>query len=208
MTPPFIIYALPRSRTAWLSRFLTYRKWTCFHEAAIVMRTMDDVDGFFSRPCTGTAETAAAPGWQLLHHRVAGLRAVVVRRPIDEVVGSMLALDVGGIAVYDEAKLRQIMTYEDRVLKTISEQPGTLSLAYSDLDQEDACATVFERCLPYKFPRDWWLTLRERNVQADAASVLRYYHANRAGVDSFKSACKSEMRALARDGHIGRRRAA
>jgi hypothetical protein len=35
MMAPYLIFALPRSRTAWLAHFLTYRDWTCLHEHAI-----------------------------------------------------------------------------------------------------------------------------------------------------------------------------
>ncbi len=28
---PFVVFGLPRSRTAWLSRFLTYGDWVCGH---------------------------------------------------------------------------------------------------------------------------------------------------------------------------------
>ena len=79
---PFIVYALPRSRTKWLSRFLTYGGWTCWHDVAVGMRSMADVDRFFARPNTGTAETGAAPGWMLLAQRFPDMRVVVVRRPV------------------------------------------------------------------------------------------------------------------------------
>jgi hypothetical protein len=40
---PFMIFALPRSRTAWLSEFLSYQGWTCWHEIAIQMRDFSEV---------------------------------------------------------------------------------------------------------------------------------------------------------------------
>jgi len=202
---PFIIYALPRSRTAWLARFLTYRDWTCHHEAALAMRSIDDLIALARRPNTGAAETAASLAWRILHHHVPDLRAVVVRRPADAVVEAMLRVDVAGVATYDRDKLRAGMARGARALDEISAQPGVLAVDYADLDREDACAAIFQHCLPYGFDRVWWGQWRSCNVQADVRSVLRYYHSNRAAVDGFKRTCWREMRRLAYAGLIERR---
>jgi hypothetical protein len=203
--PPFIVYALARSRTAWLSRFLTYGAWTCHHEQAIYMRRPREFFALMRRPNTGTAETAAAQGWQLLHHRVPGIRAVVVRRPVEDAVRSMMNVDLHGAGIYDEGDLRRTLTNAARCLDKISALPGVLTVECSDLAREDACAAVFEHCLPYDFDADWWQGLRHENVQIDAASLFHYFHHNRASVDGFKKACKSEMRSLVRSGSLGQR---
>jgi hypothetical protein len=198
----FIVYALPRSRTCWLSVFLTYGQWICHHEAAAFMRSIADVVAFFARPNRGTVETAAAPGWRLLQHHVPHLRVAVIRRPVEEVVHSVMHMDTGGIATYDEARLRPLMVREARDLDRIAAQPGVLSLAYADLEQEAACAALFEHCLPYRFDRDWWQDLRHRNIQADIAGKLIYYFRNRDAIEQFKRDCASELRQLARSSQL------
>ena len=199
---PFVIYALPRSRTAWLARFLSYGGWTCHHEIAIQMRSIDDVIELFSRSKTGTAETGITPGWKLLHHLVPNLRAAVIRRPVDEVVEAVLAVDVSGVATYDRAVLRRNMEYMDRCLERIAADSEALVVNYSDLEREETCATLFERCLPFEFDRDWWESLRAQNIQADVKSMLRYYLANREAINRFKTTCKAEVRRLAYAGLI------
>jgi hypothetical protein len=197
---PFIVYGLPRSRTYWLSKFLSYGDWTCHHEKAVTMRSLGDVGAFFARPCTGTAETGVSPGWRLLHHHVHNLRAVVIRRPVDEVLDAMLAVDVTGVAVYDVARLRRNLEYMDRALKDISRQPGVLTVDHSDLDRADVCAEIFTHCLPLEFSRDWWLAFKDNNLQTDVRSSLRYYFDHLPEIDKFKALCKSELARLVRSG--------
>lgn len=201
MSDPFIIYALPRSRTAWLSRYLTYAGWVCGHEKAITVRSMRDIVDYFSQPGVGTAETAAAQGWWLWHHYVPNLRAIVVRRAVDDVMRSMLAVDISPMR-YDIGILRRNMNYGARMLDQISAQENVLTLDYEDLDTERGCKTIFEHCLMQPFDRGWWLKLREQNIQVDVRSVLNYYHANRDAVENTKRLCKSELRRLARDGSL------
>lgn len=197
--PPFIVLGLPRSRTYWLSRLLSYGDWHCYHEAAITMRNMEDVKTFFARPRTGTAETAAAPGWQILRHYIPDLRTVVVRRPVDEVVDAMMRTEG---AAYDQSRLRRNMEGIERSLDKVARHKGVLSVDYADLDREDVCASIFVHCLPYEFSHDWWSGLRDRNLQVDPMTGLRYYTDNRLEIETFKIVCKSELWRLARAGLI------
>src|ERR1700674_713600 len=196
MPEPFIIYSLPRSRTAWLAAFLTYREWTCHHEQAIHMRSMDDVRQFFATPHTGTVETGAAQGWWIIHHYVPNIRAVVIHRPVDDVVKSMLAVDTGGVASYDANKLRAIMQYGNRMLAQISRVPGVLNVDFNDISTKERCATIFEHCLPYKFDTQHWLDMKDRNIQVDMKAFLLSYFANRDKVENFKRLCRAELRVI------------
>lgn len=193
---PFIVYALPRSRTAWLAKFLTYRKWACHHEYAIKMREIADISTFF-KPMMGSCETAAAPGWAILKRHVPNLKQVVVLRPVEDVVESIMNLSIDGFA-YDRDVLRKGMEYGDRVLRKIAAQPDVLTVEFADLNKENACRKIFEHCLPYAFDRDWWIEHKDQNIQADVASVLRYYFENKDGIERFKALCKAELRSIAR----------
>lgn len=195
---PFIVYALPRSRTAWLSAFLTYGKWSCHHERAIDMRSLADIRAFFAAPHTGSVETGAAQGWWIVNHCAPGIRSAVIRRPVDDVVRSVLDVDVSGVAVYDEAILRRNMEYGDRMLAQISDQPGVLTLDFDDLDTEEGCKRIFEFCLPYRFDRGWWNMMKGLNIQVDVRAFLLRYFRMRADVENFKRVCYRELRALRR----------
>lgn len=198
----FIVYALPRSRTAWLAAFLTYRDWACHHEVAIQMRSVADAVSFLRQPNTGTAETAAAQGFKIIQHHIPDIRSVVIRRPVADVVDAVLNVDVSGVATYDRGLLQRNMEHGARCLDRIT---GALVVDYADLHREDACAAIWEHCLPYSFDRARWEEMRAQNIQADTRAVLQYYFNNRDAVERFKAACKSEMRRLARAGLITNR---
>lgn len=206
MTAPFVVYA-QRSRSAWLARFLSFKDYRCYHDVAITMRSLDDVVRFFRQPKTGSAETAAAPGWRILHHHIPNMRAVVVRRPVEDVVDSMMGVDLAGIATYDREKLMRGVVYGARILDQISEQRGVLTVEFADLEHDHVCRAVFEHLLQVEMPYDWWLKWRHINVQADVPAMLRYYQAHRDEIEGFKWAMKAEMRRLVAAGAIGRRAA-
>jgi hypothetical protein len=194
--PPFIVYGLPRSRTRWLAEFLTYGGWTCHHQAAMSMRSVSDVRRLF-RPGTGSSEPGASLGWRVLHHLVPGIRAVVVRRPVEDSVRSMCRVDLQGVGHYDPATLLRLLGRESRALDEIAAQPGTLSVDFEALKDEVTCARVFEHCLPYSHDSTWWGALKDRNIQCDVPGTLRYYLANLEAVTEFKRACWRELRRIA-----------
>lgn len=199
---PFLVFATPRSRTAWLSRFLTYGGWHCYHEHAVYLRNMAGVRAFWGQRRVGSVETAAAQGWRILAHHFPGLRRAVIRRPVDEVVASCLAIDLQGVAVYDEPRLRKTMEYGARCLAQVSAQPDVLTVDFADLEREEACAAIFEHCLRQPFNRTWWEHMRAQNIQMDVPAHIRYYHENFGAVRAFKRAMWRELRALVESGAI------
>jgi len=201
---PFIIYALPRSRTAWLSRFLTYNDYTCYHEQAIFARSLSDIKTFF-KGNMGTAETAAAQGRPLIHYVCPDIKEVVILRPVNEVVESMIKA-AEGIAAYNKPLLQRNMEYGDRQLRKMAKDPNVLCVDYADLQNEKTCAMIFEYCLPYQFDKDWWEFMKNKNVQANVGAIINYYHRHRADIEGFKRHCKSELRRLCYDGQIPMRK--
>ncbi len=179
---PFIVYALPRSRTFWLSRFLSYGDWHCGHDEIRHARSMDDVRAWFSQPLTGTVETAGAPWWRLVPPDV---RTVVVRRPVADVVASLAAHGFGRDMMW------RLMTRLDRKLDQIEARvPGVLSVQFADLSDEAVCARVFEHCLPYRHDAGWFHAMAGLNLQADLPAMVRYFHAFRPQMEKLEKAAK------------------
>jgi GNAT superfamily N-acetyltransferase len=77
--------------------------------------------------------------------------------------------DVRSAVVGRSAKLDQIAA---RV-------PGVLALDLEDLRTEEACARLFEHCLPFRHDPAWWAFMAPMDLQADAAATARYYQAHR-----------------------------
>jgi hypothetical protein len=174
VTAPFIILALPRSRTKWLSQFLSYGDWICGHDELQHCRSLDDVRTWFTQPNVGTCETAATPFWRLLLRYQPDIRIVTVRRnPVNVFASVMRAAPNCDCGVVSELlwkgnyKLDQI---EARV-------PGVLSVQFDDLEQEATCARVFEHCLPYAHDPEWWSTWNARHVSGNLTAQIRYAQA-------------------------------
>lgn len=171
---PFIVYALPRSRTAWLARFLTYGDWVCGHDELRHCRTLDDVKSWLAQPSTGTVETTAAPFWRLVQRLAPDIRTIVIRRPVGEVVESLLRAG----AAHDRDSVTRAMAALDRKLEQIERRvSGTLSVSYEDLAREELCAEIFTRCLPYPHNHGWWQAVSAVNIQVSMPALVRYCRA-------------------------------
>ena len=185
---PFIVFGLPRSRTAWLARFLSYGDWHCGHEELRHVRSLDDASAWLSQPCTGTAETAGAPFWRLLP---AGVRVVTVRRPMCDVVDSLMRL-----MPFERVGLERLVRRLDAKLDQIERRiPGVLSVRFSDLADEATCKRVFEHCLPYEHDPAWWAACAAQNIQVSLPVLMRYFHAHRAQISKVEQAAVQRMRA-------------
>jgi GNAT superfamily N-acetyltransferase len=166
---PFIVLALPRSRTAWLARFLSYGDWLCGHDELMHIRTLDEIATWFTQLNIGTVETCAAPFWRLMPKDA---RIVTVRRPVDDVLASLAAQGVGSetVASMIRACDRKLDQIERRV-------PGVVSVRFDDLALESTCAAVFEHCLQLPHDPAWWRIWDRHNVSGDLKRQVRYCHA-------------------------------
>lgn len=169
-----IILALPRSRTAWLSRFLSYRDWHCGHDELRHCRSFADIDAWLSQPNTNTIETAAAPWWRLVRDQ----KIVVIRRPVHEVVASLRKVGVEP----DERLLRRL----DHKLSQIAARTGCLSVNFADLDREETCAALFEHCLPYAHDHAHWAAFAPVNIQINMGALFRYCAAYRDSIEKLR----------------------
>lgn len=187
---PFLVLGLPRSRTAWLSRFLTYGDHVCGHDELRHCRSMDDVRAWFAQGCIGSAETAAAPFWRLFDQIAPGVQIVVVRRPVDQVVDSLMALP--GV-VFDRDRLTAEMVKLDRKLDQITARAdNVLSVSFDGLADETTCRAVFHHCLPYEWNQAHWQFWAPINVQCDLRAMVRYGQAYREQLGKLARIAKHE----------------
>lgn len=192
----FLILALPRSRTFWLSRLLTYGDIECGHEEARYLRSMADAKIWLTQEHRGSAETALAPFWRLAHKINPNLRVVVVRRPVAEVVKSVMALDLSGIGAFSAIALTQAMTRLDAKLSQIERRlPNVLSVNFHDLDHEAMIKSVFAHCVPYAFDPAWWKMMRNVNLQCNMRAIARYRIAYAKSLDALAKTAKHLSRA-------------
>ena len=191
MNDPFIIFSLPRSRSTWLARFLSYGPWKCGHDELRHMRTLDDVKTWFTQPFIGTSETAGAPWWRLLPRYAPAARVVVVRRPVGDVVDSLMRLN--GVS-FDREILTRNMTWHDHKLGQIAKRvPGAISVDYADLEREKVCANVFEHCTDLPHDPSWWAFLSPMNLQTDMVEMVRYATAYEGALNRLGNSAKQQI---------------
>src|ERR1035437_9570619 len=85
MVSPFVIYALPRSRTYWLSKLLSDGLTVCLHDPCVYTHTVQGLVDLLQKPNTGVIDTGLCELWQLMPQ----VKTAVIRRPIAEVVKSL-----------------------------------------------------------------------------------------------------------------------
>lgn len=171
MTRPFIVLALPRSRTKWLAQYLSYEEWQCGHDELQFCRSLEDVQTWFNQPDIGSCETAAAPFWRLLLRYQPDIRIVTVRRNVMDVLYSVIR----AVPDCDQATVLRVLRATDRKLDQIEARiPGVLSVRYAELATEATCARVFEHCLPYAHDAAWWKLCAAQRISGNLAAQCRY----------------------------------
>jgi hypothetical protein len=198
---PYMVFSAGRSRTMWLSAFLTYGICVCHFEATAKVSSLQEVLTMLSIPGMGAAETLAAPAWPLLLTAEPRLRAVVVRRPTEEILASLVAATKDQIEL-DLPKLRHTLEYIVRALDKLSLQPQTLTVNFHELEREETCRAVFEHCLPYKHDSGWWKFLAAKNINPDVTKLAALFLQREEQILGLGRECRHLMFRLGRQGHF------
>lgn len=187
---PFIIFALPRSRTAWLSRFLSYADWNCGHDELRHCRSLDDVTTWLSQPRVGSVETIASPFWRILPRVAPDAKILVIRRNREEVIHSLMS--VPGVT-FDRDVLGKALLGFDRKLDQIEARLPCMSVDFADLADEGTCASIFEYCLPYLHDPARWAALAAINIQIDFPGMVKHAIAFRPAMEKLGAVARQRM---------------
>lgn len=187
---PFVIFALPRSRTFWLSRFLSGdgALKPCGHDIGSTLNTLADVRAALSAVLAGSVETGAATGWRWLRKNFPEARFVVIRRPVEAVRESLArcGLDVP----------RSLLDLQAAFLDEISGRCGTTTLNATDLDSAETCSALFQLCRGVA-PSAAWLALNVgANIQLDMNRRIAHLQARSVQIDGLKAEAELADRKL------------
>lgn len=154
----FMIFAMPRSRSYWMSRYLSYPPHTVGHD---VILKADNLAGLIREysALSGSVELSAVLGWQYFMTFFPESKVVTVRRPVDEVFKSLL-----NVGLYTPIELLEI---RDRALIACSRHPRVQAIEYRDLANPDCCRWLFEYCLNTRWDPDWYRELASQNLQCE-----------------------------------------
>jgi len=198
---PYCVLSACRSRTMWLSAFLTYGVCVCNFEITAKVASFGAVCELLQIPGMGAAETLAAPAWPLLLTAEPRLRIVVVRRPLEEILDSLVAATAGRLE-FDRSVMRKLIAYIVRALDRVSCQPSVLTVDFHELVAEETCAAVFEHCLPYKHDSGWWNWLAARNLQPDLLALAQLYQLREKEIRTLGRECRHLLFRLGRQGYL------
>ena len=133
----FVVFSLPRSRSAWLSVFLSRGSRLVGHDIGVESATPEEFLGRIGADLAGTCETGAGFAWSSIRNARPDLKfAVILRNPV-EVSASLERFGLFGML----PEMRQRMEY----LAEIAQLPGTLNLTFDALSDPDACAALDPR---------------------------------------------------------------
>lgn len=185
MNDPFIIFALPRSRTAWLSHWLSYikdghRVKAVGHDAFSRCSSITECLALFYAPgggLDGTVETGAAFAYKLIREKMPRARLLVVQR---EPVDCLQSLMRKGIRPDPEDWSQRV-----RDLWTVSAS-GVRTVAYQDLDLESCAKWIWEYCLETAWDAQWWSQWTPMNVQVDMQKRMEELHRNAERITQLK----------------------
>lgn len=155
---PFVIFSLPRSRSTWLSVFLSHDGQNIGHDIGIECSSPSEFASRL-RALGGTCETGAGFAWRKITQMIPDCRFVVVRRSIATVVHSLEAL--GYMGLVDEIRTRA------QHLDEISALPQTLVIEYDDLERFFICDQIYRHCLGKPCDPAWFDKMSTINVQVD-----------------------------------------
>jgi hypothetical protein len=189
MSVPFVIFALPRSRTAWMAHYLNYNRSNVGHDITIECKHPGDFfEGFERGTLRGTVETGAVLAWKLIRQRLPEAKFVVVRRPLEAV---RLSLGQFGIAA-PEGELEA----RDEMLGVVSKLPGSETLDYSDLCIPQVCKWLFEHCLEQTWDPQWHETLAGINIQVDMKARVEQLVRNYADLQTLQAEMLAAIRGV------------
>ncbi len=171
MKKTFLISALPRSRTAWLSSLLTFGPVACLHD---IGHRYEDLDGVLSEMFTLPVPVVgyASPGCGHVlsmdreHARAMGTKLIEIRRPWKYCADSFaLATNT------DFLDWRKPIEEASKQLEAQAEW-ADLVLEYSDLEKEDACRKLWEVASNGEpFPQLHWERMRTLQVEVHSARM-------------------------------------
>jgi hypothetical protein len=173
----FIVLALPRSRTFWLSQFLTYNNYYCSHEELRNCRSLQDVKSFLSLNCFGSAETAAAPWWRTIRKLSPETKILSIRRKPEEVISSLCKINLFELGKFPKNQIEKLIFRQDLKLSQVEKRVPCFSVPFEELDSEETIKKVFEFCLPFEFDKNHHSRYKDKNLQTSTLYLMRQFQA-------------------------------
>lgn len=177
---PFIVFALPRSRTAWLAHWLHGEAHPVGHDISIECDSPGAFVESFANGMRGTVETGAIVRWREIRKALPEAKLVTIRRPVGEV---HMSLRSRGVDILDE------LLYREKCLKELEQSTNCSSYAFESLAEPDVRRHLWAELLPEApfFPLIDRLLARV-NIQVNFAERLTHLTRRRSAISDLLDA--------------------
>lgn len=164
----FLILALPRSRTAWLSHYLSYPMarppqlvgHDILGECESVQMFLDS----YKNGMWGTVETAGSFLWRIVRQELPDCKIVLIRRPLVEVTRSLINAGLAG----DLTRLAA----NDALLDAAATDPEIVSVPFNLLSEPWIGRWLFESLLELEWDFEWWYRVVNTNIQINVPQFI------------------------------------
>jgi hypothetical protein len=178
---PFVVFSLPRSRSAWLSHYLSYDLARPIgHDILIECDTPDDFFNSFRLGMIGTVETGGIEAAELIQKAMSQVKFLVILRPLSEVKASLAKFGI--VAPSGQLEQRQ------KLLFSLAYQ-GIPTVEFRDLANPSIARFIFEYCLERPYDPIWRDACEMTNIQIDMAKRVSRLQ--------FRAAAIAKLKALA-----------
>ena len=137
----FVVVGYPRSRTRWLSRFLTDDKISCLHEPLTLTR-QDLYD--FIKCGNGVSDSHLIMSIDDIIKCIPNVKIILIKRPRIEVVESLMNI---GLALNVET-----MDKIDDIINDLQSKPNVLTVDYKDINKHHK--EIYEFAMGYECPEE------------------------------------------------------
>lgn len=161
MTTPTIIIGMPRTRSAWLSAFLSTPARPFLHEPSVLWKGLPDLRTFLENPRAAACDTGLTLFWQDIFAWRPDVTMIVIQRPEQAVFASLID---AGIPLPRDI-LRRL-----RVLWNATSEASMRAKFSADFDElrnPFSLRNLYRTAIGAECPEGWLGHWQDLNVQAN-----------------------------------------
>jgi hypothetical protein len=175
--PPCLVIGTPRSRTAWLSAFLSTPERPFVHEPSVHWKGLGDLYGFLDGAGCASDSGLTLFWKEAVAHRP-DTRLIVVRRDPVAVTASFLRI---GFPAQQKMDLYQGVYRIWREAVVASAHHYAMTVPFNNMRRASICGAIYRQAHWTKAPRGYVGPWLGQNIQADMATQLAAAAANATG---------------------------
>jgi hypothetical protein len=173
--PPCLVIGTPRSRTAWLAKFLSTPERPFVHEPSVHWKGLDDLYRFLDGAGCASDSGLTLFWREAVRHRP-DTRLIVVRRTVGEIVNSFQR---AGAPITDAATRVFYRVWREAVVA--SAHHYAMPVPFWTMTHAPVCSAIFRQAHWHKPPRGYVTPWLAQNIQRDWREQFAAVAANRDG---------------------------